>query len=182
MEAATGKILVVDDNEDALMAARMLLRKHVAAVHTEQSPENIPGLMAAGAYDVILLDMNFTKDVSSGREGLDWLTQILEIDPAAVVIMITAYGDVEIAVESIKAGATDFVLKPWQNEKLLATVLAALRLRQSRREVDSLRQRQRQLSADLDQPYHDFIGECPPMQEVFAQIDAGGYLGCFGCH
>ncbi len=171
METSTGKILVVDDNEDALMAVRLLLRKHVAAVHTEQSPENIPGLMAAGAYEVILLDMNFTKDVSSGKEGLDWLKRILEIDPAAVVVMITAYGDVEIAVESIKAGATDFVLKPWQNEKLLATVLAALRLRQSRREVDNLRQRQRQLSADLDQPYHDFIGSCQAMQEVFAQID-----------
>jgi DNA-binding NtrC family response regulator len=171
METQAGKILVVDDNEDALMAVRLLLRKHVAAVHTEQSPDNIPNLMAAGAYDVILLDMNFTKDVSSGREGLNWLKRILEIDPAAVVIMITAYGDVEIAVESIKAGATDFVMKPWQNEKLLATVLAALRLRQSRREVDDLRQRQRQLSADLDQPYHDFIGTCPAMQQVFAQID-----------
>ena len=131
----------------------------------------IPALLSHESYDVILLDMNFTQDVTSGREGFYWLQKILEIDPSAVVVMITAYGDVEMAVRAIKEGATDFVLKPWQNEKLLATISAAMNLRQSRMEVDSLRLQQKQLSADLDLPFHDFVGSSPAIQEVFQIIE-----------
>ena len=114
--------------------------------------------------------MNFTRDVTSGMEGFHWLNKILAIDPSAVVVLITAYGDVEMAVRAIIEGATDFVLKPWQNEKLLATLSAAMNLRQSRMEVDNLRLRQKQLSADLDQPFHDFIGASPAIQKVFNTI------------
>jgi DNA-binding NtrC family response regulator len=165
-----GKILVVDDDDDVLTAARLFLKQHVISVHTEKKPETIPTLLKNESYDVILLDMNFTRDAGSGREGFLWLNRILEIDPAAVVILITAYGDVEMAVRAVKEGATDFVLKPWQNEKLLATLSAAMNLRQSRMEVHWLRSRQQQLSSDLDQPFQDFIGGCPAMQEVFTTI------------
>lgn len=171
MTLKTEKLLIVDDNEDILLAARMLLKQHVAEVHTETSPEKIPELLAQNSYDVILLDMNFTRDVSSGQEGFHWLGRILEIDPSAVVVLITAFGDAEMAVRAIKAGATDFVLKPWQNEKLLATVSSAISLRRSRREVDNLRSRQKQLSADLDQAFHEFIGSCEPMKRVFETIN-----------
>jgi DNA-binding NtrC family response regulator len=165
-----GKILVVDDDADVLQAARLLLKKWATLVHIERSPEVLPTLLRNESYDVILLDMNFTRDVSSGREGFYWLDQILGLDPSAVVILITAFGDVEMAVQAIKGGATDFVLKPWQNEKLLATLSAAMRLRASRAEAMHLRSRQRQLSADLDQRYQEFIGQSAAMQKVFAQI------------
>jgi DNA-binding NtrC family response regulator len=165
-----GKILVVDDDEDVLKAARFFLKKHVQSIHTEKNPENIPGLLKNDFYDVILLDMNFTRDVTSGQEGLHWLAKILEIDPQAAVVMITAFGDISLAVAAVKQGATDFVLKPWQNEKLLATVTAAGNLRSSRLEVAHLRSRQEQLSADMDQPFHEFIGSSPAMQQVFQTV------------
>ena len=166
-----GKILIVDDDEDVLHAARFFLKQHMEVVHTEKNPELIPALLGHESYDVILLDMNFTQDMTSGKEGFTWLQKILELDPSAVVVMITAYGDVETAVRAIKEGATDFVLKPWQNEKLLATISAAMNLRKSRVEVDSLRHRQAQLAADLDLPYHDFIGVSPAIQKVFQTIE-----------
>lgn len=166
-----GTILVIDDNEDVLFAARFFLKRHVAAVHTESNPERLPDLLGRERFDVILLDMNFSKDVTSGEEGFHWLHRIMEIDPAVVVIFITAYADIDMAVRAIKEGATDFIVKPWQNEKLLATVSAALALGRSRREVHSLRSRERRLSEDLDQPFHDFIGESPAMREV---LDAVG--------
>jgi len=166
-----GKILVVDDDEDILLAARLFLKQHFNLVHTEKKPDNIPTLLHNENYDVILLDMNFARDMTSGKEGFFWLNKILEIDPSAVVILITAYGDVEMAVKAIKAGATEFILKPWQNEKLLATISAAINLRQSRTEVDNLRSRQIQLSADLDQPFKDFIGVSSAMLTVFSTIE-----------
>jgi DNA-binding NtrC family response regulator len=140
-------------------------------VHTEQDPEKIPALLNNENYDVVLLDMNFTMDATSGVEGFMWLDKILQIDPSAVVILITAFGDVDMAVKAVKSGATDFVLKPWQNEKLLATISSALNLRYSRLEVDKLRSRQKQLSDDIDQRYHNMIGVSPAIQKVFATID-----------
>ncbi len=165
-----GKLLIIDDDEDVLTAARMFLKQHVASIHTEKNPGKIPFLLSNESYDVILLDMNYTRDATSGKEGFHWLNKIMEIDPSAVVILITAYGDIEMAVRAIKEGAMDFITKPWENEKLLATVNAALNLRRSRMQVTSLRQRQQQLSADLDQPFHDMIGTSPAMQEVFGMI------------
>ena len=170
MDKKTGKILIVDDDEDILQAARLLLKKHVAQVDTEKIPKAIPSLMKNEDYDVILLDMNFAKGATSGKEGFIWLSKILEIDPSVVIVLITAFGDVEMAVRAVKEGATDFVLKPWQNEKLIATISAAIHLRESRVEAYHLRSRQKQLSADLDQPFHDFIGQSPAMEEVFLTI------------
>ena len=165
-----GKILVIDDDKDILLAARLFLKNHFTLVHTENDPNALPAQLKNESYDVILLDMNFAKGASSGKEGFYWLNKILEIDPAAVVVLITAYGDVQMAVQAIKEGAMDFVLKPWQNEKLLATLSAAMNLRRSRVEVDHLRSRQKQLHADLDQHFHIFIGQCEAMQKVFNTI------------
>ena len=157
MKQKYGKILIIDDDVDVLQAARLFLKQHVEFIHTEADPTTIPSLLKNENYDVILLDMNFAGDVTSGKEGFDWLNKILEIDSSAVVVLITAYGDVEMAVRAIKEGATEFVLKPWQNEKLLATLSAAMNLKRSLTEVNSLRNRQQQLSADLDQPFQEFV-------------------------
>jgi DNA-binding NtrC family response regulator len=166
----SGKILIIDDDEDVLRAAQLLLKQHVSLVHTDKEPKRIPSLLAKGDYDVILLDMNFTRDVSSGQEGFHWLDRILEIAPMAVVILITAYGDVEMAVQAIKAGAFDFVEKPWQNEKLLATISAGMKLRWSQAKVENLKSREKQLYADLDQRFQDFIGDSAAMHQVFSTI------------
>jgi DNA-binding NtrC family response regulator len=133
MDKINAKILIVDDDQDVLLAARLFLKQHFTIVHTEKDPENIPGVLANENYDVILLDMNFSKDSTSGKEGFHWLNVILEIDPAAVVIFITGYGDIELAVQGIKEGATNFLLKPWENKKLLATITANLKVRESKR-------------------------------------------------
>jgi DNA-binding NtrC family response regulator len=170
MSIKVGKILAIDDNEDILFALKLLLKQHVEKIDTNSTPDIIPQMMKNEQYDVILLDMNFTKDAISGQEGFNWLDKILEIDPDAVVVFITAYGDAEKAVRSIKAGATDFVLKPWQNEKLLATISASVKLRRSRIENIDLKSKQNVLSSTLDQPFHDFIGNSPQMRAVYNTI------------
>ncbi|MEX2371683.1 MAG: sigma-54 dependent transcriptional regulator [Bacteroidales bacterium] len=170
MDVKIGKILAIDDNEDILFALKLLLRQHVEIIETVNGPERIPELMKNETWDVILLDMNFTKDAISGQEGFDALQEILDIDPNAVVVFITAYGDAEKAVKAIKAGATDFILKPWQNEKILATINSAINLRRSRMQAESLRMKQQEISAVLDQPFTDFIGNSVEMMEVFRTI------------
>jgi DNA-binding NtrC family response regulator len=126
-----GRILIVDDDMDVLRAARLLLKRHFEQVDFERNPQKIPYLVSNFDYDVILLDMNFTRDLSSGKEGFEWLDRILDIKPESSVVLFTAYGDVEMAVRAIKAGAVDFVLKPWENEKLLATMQAAFNKHQA---------------------------------------------------
>ncbi len=162
---------MIDDDEDVLLAAKLLLKKHAHQVIIEKNPKKIPFLLNNDTYDVILLDMNFSKDITSGKEGFYWLEQILEKDRDAVVILITAFGDVEMAVNALKAGATDFVLKPWQNEKLLATINTAIKLKKSYREVDKLKKAKEQLEADLNKPFRDIIGNSKPMMKVFNLID-----------
>lgn len=166
MADSFAKILVIDDDEDVLLAARLLLQQHYRMVRVEGNPSRLEVLLAQESYDVILLDMNFADGNSSGEEGFYWLERIYANDPSAVVILITAYGDVELAVQAIKRGATDFVLKPWQNEKLLATVSSAVALRRSRHEIDQLRTRQGVLSEELSQPFRDIIGCSETMKKV----------------
>jgi DNA-binding NtrC family response regulator len=175
MEKRFTKILIVDDNEDVLTAARLLLKPYAGMVVTEKNPNLIPHLMMNESYDLIFLDMNFTHDMTSGQEGFQWLNEILKIDPSAVVILITAYGDIETAVKAVKEGATDFILKPWQNEKFIATFSAALKLRESRVELTNLKFRHKQLSENLNQStfggFHELIGNSPSMEEVFNTIN-----------
>ena len=171
MDKELGKILIIDDNEDVLLAAKFLLKKHAHDVIIEKNPKKIPFLMNNDTYDVILLDMNYSQDITSGKEGFYWLEKILEVDPAAVVILITAFGDVEMAVKALKVGATDFVLKPWQNEKLLATISSAIKLKKSYKEVDKLKQAKKLLENDMNQPFKDIIGVSDSMKNVFSVID-----------
>lgn len=163
-----GKILVIDDNEDVLLAAKLLLKKHADLVQIENNPKKIPFLLNNDTYDVILLDMNFSKDITSGKEGFHWLEQIIEINPDAVVILITAFGDVEMAVRALRSGATDFVLKPWQNEKLIATLTTAVKLKQAKDEVNTLKMEKNKLTSELNQShFKEIIGKSASMMEVF---------------
>lgn len=171
MNKEIGNILIVDDDEDVLLAAKMLLKKHVQNVTIEKNPNKIPFLLNNYSFDVILLDMNFSKDITSGKEGFYWLSQITERDPNAVVILITAFGDVEMAVKALREGATDFVLKPWQNEKLLATISAAIKLKKSYNEVDKLKKAKKQLQDDSNQPFKDILGDSVAIKKVFDIID-----------
>jgi DNA-binding NtrC family response regulator len=115
--------------------------------------------------------MNFTKDVSSGSEGYYWLERILQLDPSAVVVLITAYGDIQMAVKAIKAGATDFVVKPWENEKLLATLYSAMRLRESRDVIENLKIKNHEINQALNDRYSEIIGQSSAMQKIFQTID-----------
>ena len=167
----SGNILIIDDDRDVLETARMFLKQEFTNVQIEEKPERIPELLGRQDYDVILLDMNFNKGLNDGEEGFQWLEQILSIDPQAVVILITAYGEVDLAVKAMKKGATDFVLKPWKNQKLMATILSALQLRISRKELEKVKLTQEKLSSDIDVPYLDFVGESPAFQRVRDLID-----------
>ena len=162
---------MIDDDEDVLLAAKMLLKKQNHHVIIEKNPKKIPFLLNNDSYDVILLDMNFSKDITSGKEGFYWLEQILQHDPSAVVILITAFGDVEMAVRALKQGATDFILKPWQNEKLIATVATAIRLKQSYNQVDKLKIAKEMLEEQISKPFGDIIGQSPAIRDVFSLID-----------
>jgi len=176
-EARSGRILIVDDKRDVLTALRLLLKNHVGEVHTARNPGVIPTLLEEHTYDMVLLDMNFTQDASSGREGFVWLSRILTIDPQAVVVMITAYGDVGKAVRAMKEGAADFIVKPWDDADLVASVQAAIKLRHSRAAADrtaAARARNGQRVCTHPQPeaaFDDIIGESPAMQEVFTTIE-----------
>ena len=136
-------ILIVDDDEDILVAGRLMLNRNFAQVITCRRPDTIPELLKDHQFDAILLDMNFGPGESSGQQGLDWLERILEIDPQLVVVMITAHGSVDTVVEAMKLGAMDFVSKPWQNEKVIATLTRAVALHRSRVEAETLRQAHR---------------------------------------
>lgn len=165
------KILIVDDDRDILETARMFLKQEFSYVQIEQDPTKIPALIKMHDFDVVLLDMNFKIGVNDGEEGFHWLNEILKSDPQAVVILITAYGEVDLAVKAMKQGATDFVLKPWKNQKLLGTIMSALRLRESRKEVEKLKVTQEKLNDVNDQPFIDFIGESPAIKRVHELID-----------
>ena len=120
-------ILVIDDDPDILTAVRLLLKNEVKTVVVERRPEQIPALLSGGGFDAVLLDMNFNSSVNTGNEGLYWLRKIKELHPAIGVIMITAYGDIDLAVRSLKEGASDFVIKPWDNKKLIESLSDAIR-------------------------------------------------------
>ena len=166
-----GSVLVVDDDDDILTAVRVLLRRQFAEVFTCRRPADIPGLLKQHGFDVVLLDMNFGPGESSGEQGLVWLDKILEIDPTLVVIMITAHGGVDTVVEAMKRGATDFVAKPWQNEKLVATVSTGVQLRRSRVEASSLRQANRALVEAAAPASNAIVGNSVQMQQVLSIIE-----------
>ncbi len=166
-----GAILIVDDDEDINLALGMLLKPHYKSVFTETNPYHLPRLLDQYEPDVVLLDMNFSKGRSDGQEGLGWLRKIKELRPAVQVVMVTAYSDVSRAVEAVKAGATDFLEKPWRNEKLLATVHAVFELSQTQSRLAEARTVQSAMSAALDQPFSDLIGRSAPMLAVLKTVE-----------
>ena len=169
-----GKILIVDDNQDILFALNLLLTPRAEKVKVATTPDRIPQFMKSFGPDLVLLDMNFRRDAISGEEGFENLKGILELDPTAVVVMMTAYADTEKAVRAIKMGAADFIPKPWKNDKLLATLSAAMRLRRSQREVNELQQKVEALSAPQEAEPPMVIGQSPAMNEVLTLVDKLG--------
>ncbi|MBN2682959.1 MAG: sigma-54-dependent Fis family transcriptional regulator [Bacteroidales bacterium] len=170
MDEKTGKVLVLDDNEDILFSIKLLLKNYVEKTDLVSNPDYIGKFVSPGAYDAVLLDMNFRKDAISGQEGFDLLEKILSLDPDLSVIFITAYGDTEKAVKAIKNGAADFVTKPWQNEKLIATVLSCIKLTKSKRETQTQKDQKLGFSEVVDKPFQEFIGVSEVMEPVFKTI------------
>lgn len=170
MSNIQGHILIVDDDEDILTAGRLLLRRHFSGVITCKQPAQIPELLAANRFDAVLLDMNFGPGESSGQQGLHWLERILDIEPDLVVVMITAHGSVDTVVEAMKRGATDFVAKPWQNEKVVATLSSAIQLHQSRIEADKLKKTNQALVEVTARPGNHIIGESSAMSNVLSLV------------
>lgn len=164
------KILIVDDDKDILTASKLLLKRHVDEVVTCAWPNELSELMQAHHFDAILLDMNFSPGDSSGSEGLYWLQEILKHDPDAVVVMVTAHGGLDIAVEAMKFGATDFIAKPWQNEKLIATLSAAMKLRATRSEAKQLKLSNEALAA-VSSSSQAMIADSTAMQQVNSLIE-----------
>jgi DNA-binding NtrC family response regulator len=164
MEAA--RILIVDDDPDILLALKLLLKEKGHSVLALADPKGAAAIMGTQSFDAVFLDMNFSKNAMDGEEGLRWLKKMRETDPDAIVIPITAYGDVDLAVRAVRDGAADFILKPWKNEKLLGTLAMALALKQSRTEVRQLRSQQRQLLSDMDQRSGEMVGDSPAMRVV----------------
>jgi DNA-binding NtrC family response regulator len=165
------RLLIVDDDEDILLAAKLLLKRHFDIIKTCHRPEFIPQVMSENNFDAILLDMNFSPGESSGQQGFFWLNKILEIDPDAVVVMITAHGDMNIAVEAMKHGATDFIGKPWQNEKVIATLSSATQLHQSRFETKKLKQSNQALVETLQGSHQSLLGSSQTMLQVQSLIN-----------
>ncbi|OKL38856.1 sigma-54-dependent transcriptional regulator [Pontibacter flavimaris] len=161
------KVLVVDDEEDILLAGKLLLKQYFEVVVTTSDPYRIPTLLQENAIDVVLLDMNYSTGATSSREGFHWLKQILQLSPNTTVILMTAYGDIELAVRALKEGATDFVLKPWQNEKLMAILKSACQNKAS------AGKRSAEVAERENTAYHydGFIGVSPAMQRVYQTID-----------
>ncbi|WP_133408499.1 sigma-54-dependent transcriptional regulator [Parashewanella tropica] len=166
-----GSILIVDDNADILTASRLLLKQHFQQVKTTTDPQQIDAYLKQFEFDVILLDMNFSQDAISGKEGFTWLQHILQQKPEISVIMMTAYAELDLAVNAIKAGATDFIAKPWQNEALLAVVTAAMAHSETRKQKQQLNLQNQGLSLALQGQQQAFLGESPAMLKVFDTIE-----------
>lgn len=159
-------VLVIDDDDDILLSARLFLKQQVKHVITCKSPKEINVLLSNNEVDIILLDMNYQKGVNDGREGLYWLEHILSIDKDYVVILMTAYGNVELAVKAIKQGATDFILKPWENEKLFATISAASKLRESTKKIKKLEKIHSSLQKDLTRGFENIVGKADGIKQL----------------
>jgi DNA-binding NtrC family response regulator len=164
------KILIVDDNEGILKSLSFILRQEFEEVTTIKNPAKFTSLLQSGSFDLILLDMNFSAGINTGNEGLFWLKEILKYDADAVVILITAYGDIELAVKAMKEGATDFIQKPFDPVKLVSTVKSSYQLRMSKLQVSKLIQKQKHLSEDLDKTFTSLIGESDAMMKILGTL------------
>jgi len=155
MNLHQANILVIDDDADVLTAARLLLKPEVKTVVTDSNPDNLRRLLTTNSFDVLLLDMNFNSPLNTGNEGLYWLQQVKKWSPSTAVVMITAYGHIDLAVRALKEGASDFVVKPWHNDKLLETI------------ADALPQKNNRKDAARCVSTSGIIGESPAIQDIF---------------
>ena len=171
MHKLNASILIIEDDEDVLYTARLVLKQRFSEVHAEIEPKRLPRLLEKNTFDVILLDMNFSHGQTSGNEGLFWLREILKADPTAHVIMNTAYGDIQLAVDAMKNGAIDFIVKPWEREKLLATVENVYQLSKSKKEVQKLKSREKALTGDIDRSFPEMISHSDAMKPVLEAIE-----------
>ncbi|MDE5421336.1 sigma-54 dependent transcriptional regulator [Ancylomarina sp. DW003] len=165
-----GHILIVDDNKSVLSSLHLFLKHKFEEVITCNNSNQISNLVATHSFDVVLLDMNLTVGSNNGNEGLYWLKELLKLDSNLVVILFTAYGDIDLAVRAMKYGATDFILKPWDNKKLLATLRNGVELHRTRQKVEQLEDQKKFLEQDLNQNFERMIGESDAMKSVFEMI------------
>lgn len=166
MSVQKASILVVDDNRSILSALEILLVPEFGEVTLISNPNQLLNELRKKDYNLVILDMNFTAGIKSGNEGIYWLGKIKEASPDISVVMITAYGDIDVAVKALKAGASDFVVKPWDNEKLLATLRLAVQLNLSKKEVSHLRRRESELKRALTPEGRYIIGSSPQIMHV----------------
>lgn len=171
MKKHPASILLVDDDEDILLTLKFYLRQYFEHIYTETNPNAIPRWLRKTDLDVILLDMNFRKGITSGEEGMAWLQKTKQLAPTVNIIMITAHGEIEMAVEAVKHGAFDFIIKPWRNEKLRTTILAALQLNKSQKKLNQLEDEQKFLRKDIDQQWEKMIGSSEAIQHIHRIID-----------
>ncbi len=165
-----GNILILDDNKSVLTALEMLLQTEFEKVYTLRNPACLVSTIQKHQIDVVLLDMNFKAGINTGNEGIYWLHEIQKLDPTISVVMITAYGDVELAVKAVKEGAFDFILKPWDNNKLISTLHASLKLRKSEIENTSLLKATNNLKKELQPASQPIIGQSEPMKKVMEMV------------
>jgi two-component system response regulator HydG len=165
-----GHILIVDDDPDVLHTARMILKKEFEKVDVESSPIRLESILRKEDIDLVILDMNFKIGATTGNEGLFWLKKIKDISPETYVLMNTAYGDINLAVETMKLGAVDFLVKPWEKEKLITTVNTVFQLAQSNKKVKKLEGKQSMLSKDLDAGYSELITKSASMKPILEII------------
>lgn len=171
MAIIQSNILIIDDNKEIRESLELFLRRHFSNIKTLSSPKTLISTLNQEDFDVILLDMNFLPGKHSGNEGMFWLREILNFDREAIVILITAYGKVNIAVEAIKEGAFNFILKPWDNNKLLSTIKAGIKLRKSQQEVEKLKVQKKALNSIIDQNFSYLKGLSPEIRQVDELID-----------
>ncbi|WNJ18952.1 sigma-54 dependent transcriptional regulator [Pontibacter sp. G13] len=167
-------ILIVDDDTDILLTARMVLKQRFSDIKTTSDPHKISDILSEGNYDLVLLDMNFTAGFTSGKEGLRWLKKIKKTAPQTHVVLMTAYGDINLAVKAMKEGATDFVVKPWENEALVSTVMAAVQgppKPPSPKEENPDPPKSHTSPAGIPVDGRVIIGESPAMKQVFRMLD-----------
>ena len=174
MAKTKATLLIIDDDEDVLLSARLLLKKHYSNVITRNNPRELNQLLSNESIDVIVLDMNYRIGFNDGKEGMYWLNHIKTINPEMVIILMTAYGEVELAVDAIKKGAFDFILKPWSNEKFLATISAAVSMSRSKEKINLLESTNKALQKNIDEKFGPVIGSSNAMQEVMNTIDKVG--------
>jgi DNA-binding NtrC family response regulator len=171
MRKEQGRILIVDDDEDILLTGEIVLKQKFTNIKTASHPSQVKALASKEPFDVILLDMNYKTGDNSGKEGLEWIEKIDKQQPESKIVVITAYGDVNIAVEAMKRGAIDFVTKPWEYEKIQATVMNALRLAKSQKEVAYLKTKQQGLKDTISARPGDLIGSSAAMKRIFKTIE-----------